>query len=517
MEDSRRLILGFILIFLIMIIFQFYSISRRKEIQEPAQDITEQEEQKEEKPEVSTDTRRQISGQEKRLEEIFAVRDTTDEQKMHRKDIIVVETNLIIAYLSPIGGTIDSIYLKEYEVKFSPLSKAYKLLSTEMLKGNTRFPTDMIPFNAQIEEIKGEKRLIFSYLIDTLEINKTYFFRDDSYLVELMCFPRLEYLHKISSFYTGEEFPREAQYSGVVYSAGRKPANEKKGNLFKGEDREISGTIDWVGYKTKYFFSGLVPDDYFTEFTLNKSPDNPSISVRAEPFSRFYFGPLKYNVLASVKKGLEDAIYFGWGFIRPISKLIYHLLVFLHRYILNYGVVIIIFAILMILVLSPITMTSFRSMSKMQNIQPKMQELREKYKKDPQRLNKEMMVLYREYGINPFSSCLPMFLQFPIFFALYSVLMGSIELKGAHFILWIQDLSMKDQYYVLPILMGVSMFLQQRFFSPQQKSDQQRMLSFLMPIIITFVFLSFPSGLALYWLTYNILMIFVQQYIRKQV
>jgi len=185
MEDSRRLILGFILIFLIMVIFQFYSISRRKEIQEPAQDITEQEEQKEEKPEVSTDTRRQISSQEKRLEEIFAVRDTTDEQKVHRKDIIVVETNLIKVYLSPVGGTIDSIYLKEYEVKFSPLSKANKLLSTEMLKGNTRFPTDMIPFNAQIEEIKGEKRLIFSYLIDTLEINKTYFFREDSYLVEL--------------------------------------------------------------------------------------------------------------------------------------------------------------------------------------------------------------------------------------------------------------------------------------------------------------------------------------------
>ena len=517
MEDSKRLIVGFLLIFMIMVIFQFYTISKQKKTEEPAPDITVQEEKQAEKKEFKTDIEpEQTLTQEKGLEEFFTKRDTIGEREISEKEIVIVETNLLTTYLNPIGGTLDSIYLKDYKVKFSPLNKTNKLLSTEIIKGNARFPTEMIPFEVQIDDIGVEKRVTFSYLLDSLEIKKVYFFRDDSYLIDIQCFPRTEYLHRISCFDTGEEFPREAQYSGVVYSVGKKVQNIKKGDLFKGEDRDISGTIDWSGYKTKYFFIGIVPDDYITEFTLNKSPDNPIISMRSEPYSRFYFGPLKYPILASVKKGLEDAIYFGWGFIRPISKVIYHFINILYRYLHNYGVVVIVFAIVMILILSPITMKSFKSMSKMQNLQPKMQELREKYKSDPKRMNKETMELYREYGINPFSSCLPLFLQFPVFFALYSVLNSSIELKGAPFILWIQDLSMKDPYYILPILMGVSMFMQQRFLSPQQKTDQQKIFSFLMPVIITFVFLSFPSGLVLYWLTYNILMIFVQWYIRKQ-
>jgi len=501
-----------------MIIFQFYTASRQKQAPETAQGTRVEEKQKEEGKEISTDTgMEQTLEQEKVLEGILAKRDTTREQEKSEKELVVIETNLLTAYLNSTGGVLDSLYLKDYGVNISPLNKTNTLLSTEMLKGNAKFSTDVIPFDAQIEDIGEEKIVTFSYLLDSLEVKKVYFFRDDSYLMEMQCLPQLEYLYKISSFDTGEEVPRGAQYSGLVYSVGKKVQNVKKGALFKGKDMEISGTIDWAGYKTKYFLIGLVPDDYIAEFTVNKSPDNPIISLRSDPSAKFYLGPLRYPLLASAKKGLEDAIYFGWGFIRPISKGLYYFMKFLHGVIHNYGVVIIVFAIAMILVLSPITMSSFRSMGKMQNLQPKMQEIREKYKSDPQRMNKEVMELYHEYGVNPLSSCLPLLLQFPIFFALYSVLNSSIELKGAPFILWIKDLSLKDPYYVLPILMGVSMFLQQRFVSPQQGSDQQKILSFLMPIIITFVFLSFPSGLVLYWLVYNILMIFVQGYIRKQV
>lgn len=516
MEDSKRLIVGFILIFLIMIIFQFYTISRRKESMEQGKEVVELKEEEVEKKELSKDEIPQkVVTDEMKLEEIFRKSDTTlTEEEI--KEIVGVETNLLNVFLNPTGGTIDSIYLKDYGVKFLPLNKINNLSSTEIIKGNARYPTVMIPFSFKIEDLEREKRVIFSYLQDSLEIKKTYIFKDNSYLIDIECHPRAEYLHILSCFDTGEEFPREAQYSGVVYSIGKKVQNIRKGNLFKGEDRDISGTIDWCGYKTKYFFIGIVPDDYITEFTINKSPDNPSLSLRSGPNTTLYFGPLKYPLLAEAKKGLEDAIYFGWGFIRPISKVIYNFLNFLHRYLKNYGLVIIIFAIVMILLLSPITMSSFRSMSRMQDLQPKMQAIREKYKDDPQRMNKEIMQLYREFGINPFSSCLPLFLQFPIFFALYSVLNSSIELKGAPFIMWIKDLSMKDPYYILPILMGVSMFMQQRLLSPKQGSDQQRIFSYLMPIILTFIFLSFPSGLVLYWLTYNILMIVVQWYIRKQ-
>ncbi|MCK4226423.1 membrane protein insertase YidC [candidate division WOR-3 bacterium] len=517
MEDNKRMVLGFVLILFIMIMFQFLTVSRQKKVPESSGETVIQEARTEVEKEIPDNKGiESIPIEEKGLNEIFAKSDTTKDQEKKINRMVIIETNLMKAHLSPTGGTIDSIYLKDYAVTLKALNQDARLLSTVMLKGSARFSTDVIPFNVEVEERGKDKIVIFSYLYDSLEITKTYLFQDDSYLIRLECLPQLEYYYKISSFETGEAFPREARYSGTVYSVGKRPQNINKKDMFKGENKDITGTIDWVGYETKYFFIGLVPEDYVTEFTVNKSPDNPSIFVRAEPNARFYFGPLKYTVLSKAKEGLEDAIYFGWGFIRPISKLLYHFLNFVQRSVHNFGVVIIIFAIAIVLVFSPITLTSFRSMNKMQALQPKMQELREKYKKDPQRMNKETMQLYKEFGVNPLSSCLPMLLQFPIFFALYSVLNSSIELKGAPFILWIEDLSMKDPYYVLPILMGISMFLQQRLFSPQQGSEQQKMLTFLMPIILTFVFLSFPSGLTLYWLTYNILTISVQSYLRKK-
>jgi YidC/Oxa1 family membrane protein insertase len=152
----------------------------------------------------------------------------------------------------------------------------------------------------------------------------------------------------------------------------------------------------------------------------------------------------------------------------------------------------------------------------MKEVQPRMKEIQKKYKDDPQRIQRETMKLYREIGFNPFSSCLPMFLQMPIFFSLFQVLNSSIELKGAPFILWLQDLSVKDPYYILPVLTGISMFLQQRIMSPANQDDQQKIMSYMMPFFITFIFLTLPSGLTLYFFTYNILMLIVQNIIKKR-
>jgi len=172
--------------------------------------------------------------------------------------------------------------------------------------------------------------------------------------------------------------------------------------------------------------------------------------------------------------------------------------------------------ICLVLILSPLTMHQTKSMGKMKELQPRMQEIRKKYKDDPQRINQETMKMYRETGFNPFSSCLPMFLQMPIFFSLFQVLNGSIELKGAPFIFWLKDLSVKDPYYILPILTGISMFFQQRIMSPAKQDDQQKMMSYMMPFFITFIFLTLPSGLTLYFFTYNILMLVVQTFIQKR-
>lgn len=535
MEDNKRLILGFLLIFIVMIIFQYYTVSqtRSSKITEETavtEDTTRMVkkdtiEKKEEKEKKKKSLAEKMAGESKEKEDREPVRQpdtdlitalTPEEDTAQNDRQVIVETKLQRLYMNTMGATVDSIYLKEYDVTFSPHNNQNPLLSSSIIRGSSRFSLDSVPFKYVTERAEDYKKITFMYREESLEVKKEYTFINNSYLIVLNCSPEGEYIHKVHTFDTGEDLPRENRYSGVIYSAAKKPNTVYKGDLFKGEDKDISGTIDWVGYKTKYFFSGVVPERYLTEFSIEKSEVNPLINIRDDDSVRVYLGPLKYTTLTSVKEGFENAIYFGWTFIRPVSKIIFNFILFLRQFIDNMGVVIILFTFIMVLILSPITLTSFKSMHRMQEIQPKMQELRSKYKDDPQRMNKEMMELYREHGVNPFSSCLPLFLQFPIFFALYSVLNSTIELKGAPFILWIQDLSQKDPYYILPILMGVSMFLQQRFFSPSAKSDQQKIFSFIMPVVITFVFLTFPSGLALYWFTYNLLMIFVQMYIRKQ-
>ena len=153
-------------------------------------------------------------------------------------------------------------------------------------------------------------------------------------------------------------------------------------------------------------------------------------------------------------------------------------------------------------------------MKKMQELQPKLTELREKYKNDPQKMQKETLEIYKKYKVNPMGGCLPMLLQIPVFFALYKVLMIAIELRGAPFMLWVTDLSAKDPYYILPIVMGITMVVQQKM-TPTSLDPKQNKLMMLMPVIFTFMFLNFASGLVLYWLVNNVLSI-IQQYITNK-
>jgi YidC/Oxa1 family membrane protein insertase len=505
MDDSRRMILGFVLIFMFMLLFQLFTASNKKKLQseETAGEIRVEDTVKEKEKET-----------EENLSELLIKKDKTE--KEDSTSPIKVSTKLMDVYLSGRGGVIDSIYLKDYKVTFFAIERSEPLLSTSIITSKKTVSTRPILFTAKVEDENSEKKVTFSYMLDTVLVSKTYTFPDSSYVIHLKCSPQAEYLYEIGAFDTGEEFSRESYYSGAVYFAGGKSYTIKRGDLFKGSDEDISGAISWVGYKTKYFFGGVVPEDYLEDFTLNKSPDQPLVSARSEYETKLYFGPLKFSVLNSVKEGMENAIYFGWPIIRPIAKFIYNFIIFLHKYINNYGAVIIVFVFCLILILSPLTLHQTKSMSKMKELQPKMQEIRKKYKNEPQRINQETMKLYRETGFNPASSCLPMFLQMPIFFALFQVLNGSIELKGAPFIFWIQDLSVKDPYYILPILTGISMFFQQKVMGPAQQDDQQKIMSYMMPAFITFIFLTLPSGLTLYFFTYNILMLGVHTITQKR-
>jgi YidC/Oxa1 family membrane protein insertase len=209
---------------------------------------------------------------------------------------------------------------------------------------------------------------------------------------------------------------------------------------------------------------------------------------------------------------------FGWKWIRPLSRLIFAFMLLCHRAIPNYGVVIIILSALTKLLFWPLTQKSFKSMREMQRLQPEMAAMKEKYKNDPQRLNKAMMELYRERGVNPVGGCLPLLLQMPVFISLFNVLRLTIELRRAPFMLWIRDLSapdvvarmpfslpfIGDAVSVLPILMGIAMFLQQKMSATDPK---QAAMTYMLPIVFTVMFFRFPSGLVLYWLVNNVLTI----------
>ena len=311
------------------------------------------------------------------------------------------------------------------------------------------------------------------------------------------------------------------------------------------------GTIQWVGTKTKYFLAALVPANLQNgnaQLVGNHNAEALGWRARfllggsrlryAEEFE-VYAGPLAFDALKAHGRGLEHLVDMG-KLIRPISLAIKWLMDFLSRFIPNYGLVIITLSVFTKVLFYRLTHKSLKSMKEMQAIQPELKGLQDKFKGDRERLNRETLALYKRAGVNPLSGCLPLLLQMPVFFALYRVLRGAVELRGAGFMLWIDDLSNMDVLYqlpfaiplvgnfienaisVLPILMGLSMWAQQKLGgsgmgmgtdSPQ--AGQMAMMNKIMPIFMTFIFYRMPSGLVLYWLVNNILQVAQQYYIHK--
>jgi YidC/Oxa1 family membrane protein insertase len=284
----------------------------------------------------------------------------------------------------------------------------------------------------------------------------------------------------------------------------------------------------WFGLSDKYFMSALIPEGAGVPVSVQGiSETEVSVSMKIAGDARredkfiLYAGPKEYDRLASYHKYLEEAIDFGWFIfgswlpVRLVAKPLFYVLRFIYDMTHNYGIAIILLTIFVKVLFHPVTKKSLVSMKEMASLQPKVTFIREKWADNKEKMNKELMNLYKDAGVNPFGGCLPMLLQMPVFVALFNVLYISIDLKGAHFMLWISDLSDKDPYYVLPVIMGATMILQQ-MTQPQTMDPTQAKIMMFMPIVYTFFMISFPSGLVLYWAVNNILSIAQQYWINKQ-
>ncbi len=454
-----------------------------------------------------------------------------------------VDTELFRVVLSRIGASVKSIKLKKYE----GVEEEFVELVPEGEKALTSIVGDVDLRNGAFALLeRNGNRLIYELISDNSEatkVRKVYEFNDSSYIFGLEI-DGVGERHKIlwgSGLRTTEKNPgMEFRYFGGIVELGGTTIFKNVGKLDtipKGEQ----GTIKWIGIKNKYFLAAIVPLVETDNYALSRAAlgsvgggggcmmrgcaptgnvDTEATKVRAllSTWSgdahkfKVYLGPLDYDILRKEDYGLENACYFGFKWIRPISRFFLKVILALYKIIPNYGIVIIMFSFIISFIFFPLTKKSQKSAMSMQNLQPKMAELKKKHKNDSKKLNQATMDLYRKQGVNPVSGCLPIFIQMPVFFALYAILDTTIALRGATFIPgWIENLSQPDTppflpIPLLPILMGGIMFLQQKIQSKGAKGQaqqQQKMMMYFMPIMFTFIFLKFPSGLVLYWFVYN--------------
>jgi YidC/Oxa1 family membrane protein insertase len=282
----------------------------------------------------------------------------------------------------------------------------------------------------------------------------------------------------------------------------------------------------WVGVIQHYFVTAWVPDADSTALLTSRTSGGihyigftePSISVapgmQQTVSATLYSGPKVQDNLKNLAVGLDQTV--DYGVLWPIAQILFMGLKYIHGFIGNWGWSIILLTLLVKIILFPLSAKSYRSMAKMKVIAPEMQRLKEEHGEDRMRFSQEMMALYKKEGVNPLSGCLPILMQMPIFMSLYFVFMESVELRNAPWIGWITDLSSMDHWFVLPLIMGVTMYVQQ-MLNPQPADPMQAKMLRLMPIVFTVFMLWFPSGLVLYWIINNLLTIVQQKYVNQQI
>lgn len=475
--------------------------------------------------------------------------------KAAKEKIYYVETDLYSATISSNnGGAITSFTLNNYTYLDNGLvqlinedNRKNLLLSFRSIDGiqvELDGPWEPIK-NVSPGYIQTDFSLEFKKAIGGIWIYKTLTFYPDSYIINVK-----------TDFSSAESFLSQGVYN-LSWSGGL-PVTEKNVSddlnyfnsyIYQGgelhspdlseektaKEDNVKGETAWAAIRSKYFVSALIPEfpGLAGQTSGYKRGDLErvysvaiSLSAYQHKNTRLYLGPLEYSRIKALGVDLDSIMNFGWSLIRPIAKLVHFLLIKMNTVIPNYGVVLILFSLLIKIVVYPLTKKSYESTQKMQAVQPQLNALKEKYKNDQKKMSQAQMALFKEHGVNPLGGCFPVLLQMPLLFSLFQVFRSTIELRGAPFVLWIKDLSSPDSIVdlpftipvygdhiaVLPILMGITMFLQQKMM-PTQASGQQKYMSYFMTIFFTLLFNNFPSGLNLYYTLFNLLTILQQKYL----
>lgn len=451
---------------------------------------------------------------------------------------VTVENDVYRVVFSSKGATIKQVELKQYK---DDHGKPVVLEGGEVLpplalgldEGFQLANADFSIIGSNIKLGDGAKtaNLYFEYNSGGISIIRTFTFNQGDYAIGLK-----DEVRGIDSYTItlGKDFgivtKEGAKHEGpvILKDADRIELNAKDLK----EIRVYKEGVKWIAQEDKYFASFIVPKSSIEEARAWAKDNVAYVDLKmkgGENSYLIYAGPKEYDILERYKLGMEHVIDFG--FFSIIARPLFWVLKFFYGITGNYGIAIIILTIVTRIPFFPIISKGQRSMKKLAELQPKMAEIREKFKNDPQRMQREMMDLYKNNKVSPMGGCLPMLLQMPVFFALYSILSTAIELRQAPFALWITDLAAPDTLFghiphavpflggfafgPLPLLMGATTFIQQKM-TPSTADPKQQKIMLLMPIMFTFIFLNFSSGLVLYWLVNNILSIAQQFYINKK-
>ena len=385
---------------------------------------------------------------------------------------------------------------------------------------------------------RGQKYLTFKTNFSNQTITKKYTFYADTYNIDVdvefenpsQFISRNQYTLNWNGGMPATEKNLSNDYlffEGYASLGGERMGSKpKKG---KSTVESQNGSTLWSAIKTKYFISAIIPNEpgigaqVESELNNEKPIYNTEITQSSNSNNRFtlYLGPLDYDSLSDFNVGLEENVDLGWALFRPIGQVISWLLTKMYAIIPNYGLVVVVFAFLIKLLLNPLTVKTFESTRKMQALAPEIQKLKEKYKNDPQKMSRAQMELYKNSGANPLGGCLPMLIQMPILVSVFSIFRSKIEFRGAPFFGWISDLSVPDTLIsigsfpinILPVLMGSTMFIQQKMMSAPNADTQQKTMMYVMNVFFLFLFYRFPSGLNLYYFVFNLLTILQQKYL----
>ncbi len=403
-------------------------------------------------------------------------------------------------------------------------------------------------------EENGDGRIAFRYEREGIAVSKVFSFVPDSYLLELSLRVENRSERTVSPLFAltwpaaeveGQDWKEQslaALQQGSVES--ELLASLGMPGFFGGAaERQIrfdEGSLEWTGMRTTYFLAAMIPDDpgqahaRFVATTpgeagvaqLYFNPVNVPPGQAAERVFRIFAGPKKAELLEAAGGELVRSIDLGWFWLAPLTRFFHWMLTVLYSFVPNFGLAIILLTVLVRVVTTPLTAKQMRSMERMRALAPKLQALKEKYGDDRQKQSEEMMRLYRQEGVNPLGGCFPMLLQLPVFIGLFYALRSSIDLRHAPFVGWINDLSAPETLFVvpgidfpirlLPLVMGLTMLLQQKI-TPMQQMDpaQQRMMIVMMPVMMTVISWTFPSGLVLYWMVSNVLAIAHQLWVGR--